>query len=58
MGVMTKNFVSKYWWIVVPIGGYLFGRWIDRRVDDNMRDYHNKSALFGGRALAPGEKAW
>ena len=55
---MTKNFVQKYWSISVVVGAYLFGRWLDKGIDDGLRDYHNNSALFGGRQLKEGERVW
>ena len=56
-GILT-NFSTRYLPLSIPIIGFLIGAWFDRRSDFKMSDYHNKSSLFGGRDLKPGERAW
>ena len=43
---------------VVPISAGLLGLWTQKQLDEGMRDFHNKSKLFGGKILAQGERVW
>merc|ERR1712141_926505 len=38
--------------------GMVVGTWAEKRSDLRMSKFHNKSALFGGQKLAPGERCW
>lgn len=55
---MTKTaFDVLKWAPFIMAAGYL-GKYFERREDLQMSDFHNKSALFGGKNLAPGERVW
>lgn len=60
---MKYWFLTKTCWDVVkctPIlmAAYWVGGKLDVHYSRQMSDYHNKSALFGGKELAPGERVW
>jgi len=58
-GVLTRNAMTKYGPFSVPITVFILGTLYDRYVrQEQYRSFHNKSALYGGRDLAPGERAW
>jgi len=57
-GVMTRNALEKYGPIVLPLAVYFLGYYIERRFNENYRSFHNRSALYGGRDLKPGERIW
>ena len=58
-GVLTKNAWSKYGPFSVPITVAIICYWYERNfVVESYRSYHNKSALYGGRDLKPGERIW
>jgi len=50
--------IRLYKMIPVLIVANFVGNWAEKRVDLRMSKFHNKSALFGGRDLAPGERVW
>lgn len=63
MSGATPWFLTKTFWSVAkfaPVGAamYWFGKYLDRVNDLEMSDFHNKSKLFGGKDLAPGERVW
>ncbi len=53
-----KNARLKYAGFAIPLVGYLIGRYVTKQTQENMRSYHNKSALFGGKELKEGERVW
>lgn len=57
-GVFTKNALRKYFPFALILCGAIVGERLDRRLFHSMDSFHNKSALFGGRQLAPGERIW
>jgi len=57
-GVMTKNALSKYGPFSVPITVFILGVIYQQYKQEEYRSFHNKSALYGGRDLKPGERIW
>jgi len=57
-GILTKNALAKYGPFSIPLAAFLLGAYLDRRMGENYRSYHNRSALYGGRDLKPGERIW
>ena len=57
-GVILKDWPIKLAMIVVPTILYQVGKFIDDMNQERYHSYHNKSALYGGRDLKPGEKLW
>lgn len=57
-GVFTSNAFRKYGPFAIPLAAYMFGKYVSFRLDENARSYHNRSALYGGRNLQPGERIW
>jgi len=58
-GVFTKNAYSKYGGFIIPITVFILATLYDRNVkQEQCRSFHNKSALYGGRDLKPGERIW
>jgi len=58
-GVLTRNAGSKYGGLLIPLTVFVVGMWYERTyVEPTYRSFHNKSALYGGRDLKPGEKIW
>ena len=55
---MTKNALSKYGQFLVPLTVLVLGTIYDSYKQEGYRSFHNKSALFGGRDLKPGERIW
>jgi len=53
-----KNARAKYSPLAIPIIAYFIGRYATKQTHENMRSYHNKSALFGGKELKEGERVW
>jgi len=57
-GLFTRNAVEKYKLFLVPLVGFFIGYELDKAAEERARSFHNKSMLFGGRDLAPGERIW
>jgi hypothetical protein len=57
-GVLTRNALAKYGPFALPLAAYWLGSFLDQRMGENYRSYHNRSALYGGRDLKPGERIW
>ena len=57
-GVLTNNALRKYGPFAIPITAYLFAKFLSDKFGEDHRSYHNRSALFGGRDLKPGERIW
>jgi len=57
-GVLTRNARSKYGGYVVPITVFILALIYDSYKQEEYRSFHNKSALYGGRDLKPGERIW
>jgi len=57
-GVLTRNAMSKYGGFAVPITLFIIGMMCVRHREEGYRSFHNKSALYGGRDLKPGERIW
>ena len=58
-GCMTSNAKAKYGPLLLPLAAFIYGAWLDSSyLPSTMRNMHNRSALFGGRDLKPGEKLW
>jgi len=57
-GVLTRNALSKYGPFTLPLMAWFIGSYFDRMNGENYRSYHNRSALYGGRDLKPGERIW
>jgi hypothetical protein len=57
-GVLTKNALSKYGPFSIPLAAFFLGLFMDRHNNEFYRSYHNRSALYGGRDLKPGERIW
>jgi len=55
---LSKHAMELYKVMPVLGGVMLIGHYFDRRTDYKMSDFHNKSKLFGGKELAPGERVW
>jgi len=55
---MTKNALSKYGPFSVPITVFILGVIYQQYKQEEYRSFHNKSALYGGRDLKPGERIW
>jgi len=55
---LTKTCFDVLKFSPVIMGFAAVGYWLDKRNDRSMSDFHNKSALFGGKQLAPGERVW
>ena len=55
---MGMTFGQKYLSILVPFTAMFIGMYFDWEIKEDMRSFHNKSKLFGGRDLKPGEKLW
>ena len=58
MWFLTKTAFQVYKFAPIPFAAYMLGRYFDQKNDLRMSDYHNKSALFGGRELKEGERVW
>merc|ERR1712018_541737 len=54
----SKSAWQIYVNIPVVALGWVVGTWAEKRSDLRMSKFHNKSALFGGQKLAPGERCW
>ena len=57
-GVMTRNALAKFGPFSIPLAAFLIGSYLDNWNGEKYRSYHNRSALFGGRDLKPGERIW
>jgi len=57
-GVMTKNAMQKYGGFIPPIIAFIIGMTYEHYRVDSYRSFHNKSKLYGGRDLKPGETIW
>lgn len=57
-GVMTRNAMSKYGLFIIPFSVLTLGTMYNNRKEEEYRSFHNKSALYGGRDLKPGERIW
>jgi len=57
-GVLTRNALQTYGPFSIPLLAGLLGAYLDRLNGENYRSYHNRSALYGGRDLKPGERIW
>ncbi|ESN91173.1 hypothetical protein HELRODRAFT_182145 [Helobdella robusta] len=57
-GALTKDLVNKLVSVGVPMSALVVGWYLDKLNDERYRSYHNKSALYGGRDLKPGERLW
>jgi len=58
-GVFTRDWKDKYGALIIPLSVFFGGLWYDRTyVQPTYRSFHNKSALYGGRDLKPGERIW
>jgi len=58
-GLFTKDAKNKYLPALIPITGFFVYMWYERNyVMPTYRTFHNKSALYGGRDLKPGESIW
>ena len=57
-GLFTRNALQKYGALVIPLTGFIIGWQMDKAAEERARSFHNKSMLFGGRNLAPGERLW
>jgi hypothetical protein len=55
---MTRNALYKYGGFSIPLIACMIGSYLDRLNGENYRSYHNRSALYGGRDLKPGERIW
>ena len=55
---MTKNALNKYGPISVPLTVFILSMMYQRHKEEEYRTFHNKSALYGGRDLKPGERIW
>ena len=55
---MAMTFGQKYLSMLVPFTAMFIGMYFDWEIKEDMRSYHNRSKLFGGRDLKPGEKLW
>jgi len=55
---LTRTMFQVYKLAPIPLVAVIIGRYADHRDDLKMSDYHNKSKLFGGKELAPGERVW
>lgn len=45
----------QYVFAAIPLSGFMFGWWLDRKETERMVRFRDKSALFG-RELKPGER--
>lgn len=58
-GVFTHNWKAKYLPFLIPISVFGVCTWYDETYrQETHRTFHNKSALYGGRDLKPGERVW
>jgi len=58
-GALTRDAHKKYGPLLIPLSVLFAAMWYDRTyVQKTYRTFHNKSALYGGRDLKPGEKSW
>jgi hypothetical protein len=57
-GVLTKNALARYSPLAIPVCAVIFGSWLNRYLNEGYRSFHNRSALYGGRDLKPGERIW
>jgi len=57
-GVLTRDAGAKYGPIVLMIAGLIFAKKYTNHKEEEYRSFHNKSALYGGRDLKPGERIW
>jgi len=58
-GVFTKNAWEKYGGFLLPVTVFILASVYDRKImQERYRSFHNKSALYGGRDLQPGERIW
>ena len=57
-GVLTKNWKKKYLPFLIPITAYAVGSYVERTQEKYADSWHNKSMLYGGRDLKPGERLW
>jgi len=57
-GVLTRNAREKYGPFLFAFTAYMVGVVINRRMEEGHRTFHNKSKLYGGRDLEPGERIW
>jgi hypothetical protein len=57
-GVFTNNALRKYGPFAIPLAAFFVGSYLNKYFGENYRTYHNRSALYGGRDLKPGERLW
>jgi len=55
---MTHQPWTKYGGFSVPLTVLIVSLMYHRRKEETYRSFHNKSALYGGRDLKPGERIW
>lgn len=58
MGAILKDWPIKLTMLVVPFTLFKIGKFIDDMNQERYRSFYNKSALYGGRDLKPGESLW
>lgn len=53
-----KHGRQKFIMAAIPIAFAFVGSFMDRLNNERYRDYHNRSSLYGGKKLGPGERSW